>query len=278
MVEYPIVVYDAPIWSVYIHVNKINGKKYVGITSQSPQKRWGKNGQNYRPAHGNNNHFYNAICKYKWDNFDHKILAKNITGNQASLFERVLINYYNTLEPYGYNSKNGGQIGTFGTRYSEEYKNKRRGYNSIDALEVICLNTGKRYGSAAEAQRQTNAKSVAHACKSGKCSGKSEDGEPLRWMYIKDYILKTPDELDKIMNREVKTNICKQIICLNTKEVFQSALQALKISTAKSPYGINKTCRNEYKYSGHHYITGEKLRWMYYDDYLKLQRSDINDE
>lgn len=278
MLEYPIVIYDPPIWTVYMHINKINKKKYIGITSRSPEKRWGKNGQYYRPAHGNNNHFYNAICKYGWDNFDHQILVTHLNCQYAALFEIVLIRYYKTLEPMGYNAKIGGQIGTYGVQYSDELRKKKSGYNSHDSLEVICLTTGQKFGSAAEAQRQTGAKSVAHACKSGKCSGKSEDGEPLRWMYIKDYILKTPDELDKIMNREVKTNICKQIICLNTKEVFQSALQALKISTAKSPYGIHRTCRNEYKYSGHHYITGEKLRWMYYDDYLKLQRSDVNDE
>ena len=274
MVEYPIIVYDAPIWTVYMHINKINKKKYVGITSRSPKRRWGKNGQYYKPAHGNNNHFYNAICKYGWDNFDHQILAKNVTSNDASLLESVLINYYNTLEPFGYNSKNGGQVGTFGTKYSDEYKSKRSGYNSPDALEVICLNTGEKYGSAAEAQRQTSAKSVAYACRSGKCSGRLEDGTPLRWMYMKDYILKTPEELSKIMNHEVKTNICKQIICLNTKEVFPSALQALKITKSKLPYGINKACRNEYKYSGIHYITGEKLRWMYYDDYLKITKEE----
>lgn len=270
MVEYPITIYDAPIWSVYMHVNKINGKKYIGITSRKPERRWKKNGEGYKPAHGNNNHFYNAIQKYGWNNFNHYILISKVDSQLASIFESILIVYHKSLEPHGYNSKNGGQVGTFGTKYSNEYKNKISGYNSLDSLEVICLNTGERYGSAAQAQRQTNAKSVAYACRSGKCSGKSEDGTPLRWMYMKDYILKTPEELSEIMNRKVKTNICKEIICLNTKEVFPSALQALKISTSKLPYGINKACRNEYKYSGLHYITGEKLRWMYYDDYLKL--------
>ena len=47
-------------YTVYIHNNKINHKKYIGITKQKPEYRWGYNGCNYKESP----HFWNAIQKY----------------------------------------------------------------------------------------------------------------------------------------------------------------------------------------------------------------------
>jgi group I intron endonuclease len=91
-------------YSVYAHINKLNGLMYIGITSIEPSKRWA-NGHGYI----GNKYFNNAINKYGWDNFKHVILLENIPFELANIIEFELINKYNTTNSkIGYNLMNGG--------------------------------------------------------------------------------------------------------------------------------------------------------------------------
>lgn len=106
-------------FSVYCHTNKINGKKYVGITKQKPECRW-CGGRGYK----NNEHFYSAIKKYGWDNFDHEIVASGLTEDAAKEMEIMLIAKYNLQDKdLGYNLAGGGQ-GTVGYRHTDRAKRK----------------------------------------------------------------------------------------------------------------------------------------------------------
>ena len=94
-------------YTVYQHKNKINGKVYIGITSQKLEQRWGSQGCNYKSSP----HFYSAIQKYGWDNFEHNILFTDLTKEQACLKEQELIKEFNSMNrEYGYNSTSGGDI------------------------------------------------------------------------------------------------------------------------------------------------------------------------
>ena len=93
-------------YCVYIHTNKINGKMYVGQTihGNRPQKRW-DNGNGYIHCP----YFFKAIAKYGWDNFEHEIIANNLTADEADNFERLLIAKIDTMNPdRGYNLEPGG--------------------------------------------------------------------------------------------------------------------------------------------------------------------------
>lgn len=107
-------------YSIYIHLNRINGKKYIGITCKKPEIRWA-NGLGYKKQP-----FWNAITKYGWDNFEHIIIKDNLPEPCAKTLEKILIHKYNTRNPkYGYNATDGGD-GTLGIVFTQERKDKIR--------------------------------------------------------------------------------------------------------------------------------------------------------
>lgn len=107
-------------WTVYVHVNKLNGKRYVGITSKNnPNHRW-SNGRGYKE----NTYFYSAIEKYGWDAFEHIILFDDLDEKQAKDTECKLIAEWHTNDRRcGYNMTTGGD-GTPGFIPSEETRQK----------------------------------------------------------------------------------------------------------------------------------------------------------
>ena len=101
---------------VYVHINKINGKTYVGQTNNI-KRRWRSNGIEYEKSH----YFYNAIQKYGWDNFEHKILKEGLTKKHADEYEEYYINFYHSrYNENGYNIREAGSHGSL----SKETKDK----------------------------------------------------------------------------------------------------------------------------------------------------------
>ncbi len=91
-------------WSVYVHTNKVNGKRYVGITSSNPKRRW-SNGVKYKGCR----YFNFAIEKYGWDGFEHKVIISGISKSFAEAVERGMIAYYRITDAsFGYNIQPGG--------------------------------------------------------------------------------------------------------------------------------------------------------------------------
>lgn len=91
-------------YCVYKHTNKINGKVYIGQTGQTPENRW-LEGKGYIGC----THFYNAIQKYGWDNFEHEIVYNCLSFEEANNYEKELIELYDsTNSEKGYNLMTGG--------------------------------------------------------------------------------------------------------------------------------------------------------------------------
>ena len=162
---------DEKKYYVYMHLNKINNKKYIGITCQKkPEYRWGRNGSKYKGSV-----FYQAIEKYGWDNFEHIILYNDLSKEQACRKEQELIFKYNTRDKsFGYNLSIGGEHGSTG------YINNKM---SIPVYQYDL--DGKymfEYPSLSEAERVTGiSNSEISAC----CKGKLKHAGKYQWSYNK---------------------------------------------------------------------------------------------
>ena len=154
-------------YCVYIHTNKANGKRYVGMTSLKPEQRW-QNGQGY----AFNDHFYNEIIKYGWDNFTHEIAADNLTKTEARIKEIELIQEYKTQDKeLGYN------INCY-KPYQPRVKEKL----------YHCIELDMTFKTLTTASEVTGAdlSTISRACKGQrKSAGKHpETNEPLHWEYV----------------------------------------------------------------------------------------------
>ena len=102
---------------VYRHLFP-NGKSYVGITQQDPEKRW-KNGSGYyyQPK------MKRAIRKYKWRNVKHEILATGLSLEEAARLEKHYILLFDSFIN-GYNMTEGGEGGSLGAKHTAESREK----------------------------------------------------------------------------------------------------------------------------------------------------------
>jgi group I intron endonuclease len=125
---------------VYQHINKINGKRYIGITSQSPASlRWGSNGKNYSVK----TRFGAAILKYGWDTFEHLIVAESLTRTEAEALEIKLIAEYKTQDKqFGYNLLEGGNAPTITKEIRQKMSKAMTG--NKNGLGKVCSEEKKR--------------------------------------------------------------------------------------------------------------------------------------
>lgn len=168
---------------VYMHENKINGKKYIGMTkhTENPNRRW-INGQGYF----RNKHFSDAIKRYGWENFNHVILANGLSKSDACDFERMAIQSYRTQDKrFGYNITDGGEFfhhteeskalmsanrkGKGLKHFSEEHRRKISEHHGggAEKKKVLCVENGKVYESINDTSRDTgiNKKGISGCCR-----------------------------------------------------------------------------------------------------------------
>jgi len=100
---------------IYKIVNKIDGKIYIGQTTQDLEERW----KQHRKTTSNCRYLKLAIKKYGLDQFDFKLICICF-DNDLNKYESSYIKQYNSIVPTGYNLRKGGNS----SKHHEETKKK----------------------------------------------------------------------------------------------------------------------------------------------------------
>lgn len=224
-------------YCVYCHTNKINQKKYIGITSQKPENRW-RNGKGYV----NNEYFWRAINKYGWHNFSHEILYTNLSKEKAENIEIKLIAEYKSDDnQYGYNIEHGGNsTGKFSEETKQKISKALKGHPCSEETrkKIGDVHRGKTIS---EEQR----KKISESQKGNKYSlGRTPWNKGRPW---------SDDEKAKFNG--------KPVMCVETKKIYRTAHEAgrdLNINFS----AICKCARGQAKHAGgYHWIYLKEWRY-----------------
>lgn len=102
---------------IYMFINKVNGKKYVGLTSRSLEERTAEHLRHDATL------FDKKLREYGITNFDLIVLDVADTLEELNEKEKYYIKLFKTLVPNGYNLCEGGGV-TKGYKHREESKQK----------------------------------------------------------------------------------------------------------------------------------------------------------
>lgn len=192
-------------YTVYMHVCP-NGKRYIGITRQSVEKRW-KNGKGY--SRKENTYFYKAILKYGWNNIQHQILFEGLTKKEAEDKEIELISFYKSSDrESGYNIMNGGNCSeSMPDEIRQKLRESHFGSKSVAAKSLyqcdLSGNIIKKWNCTMDVQRELG---YTNALISRCCKGKRPTAYGYKWSYISDYN---------------KNSLCNNYNPLPTKKILQ---------------------------------------------------------
>lgn len=242
-------------YCVYIHTSP-NNKAYIGVTSQPPECRWGKDGTGYKqktqPA------MYAAIQKYGWDNFKHYIFADNLSEKEAKHLEVLLIALYKTncskykCPSYGYNLTDGGN-GTSGYQMSDETKTK---LSESAKNRFLSQNERKKISDALVGLMSGNKNPMYGVHRFG-TDNPNYGNHKIAGENHPNYGKHLSEETKKKIQSSQK---CKSVICIETCKVYCSIREAAR-QTGLNQSHISKCCR---KIKG--YETVGKLHWKFINE------------
>ena len=276
---------------IYKIQNKVNKKVYIGQTTVGFRKRYPYKGKsdiekvyNYHKielekGRRYNSHLKRSIEKYGFENFEViKIFDIAFSKSELDIKEKIWIKLYDSYNN-GYNYCLGGSTSE-GYKHDEETRRRmsevhwdNSGKNNSRAKAIVCLNNRKVYDTITEAEKDTGIyfNSIKDACNGrNSFAGVNQIGLPILWMDYNRYVELSEVEIEKYIKDMLKKSKLKPVICINTMEIFKTAVEASEVyKISKSSIIACCTGYRNAKSAGKHPISGEKMVWAYLSDYKK---------
>lgn len=104
---------------IYVVVNRINFKMYIGQTINTLARRF--NGHITSTKKGSSTPFHKALRKYGRESFEVVELAKTDDREYAHFLERMYIFFYHSHGALGYNASAGGEAPAYGMRHTKRW-------------------------------------------------------------------------------------------------------------------------------------------------------------
>lgn len=201
---------------LYCITNKINGKKYVGITKQGADRRFR---QHINDAKRYKTVLHKAIRKYGPESFSLEILCKARSYDELIRMEKETIESLGTMHPNGYNMTYGGDSNwrlvsseamkararkagdtllgfkhgkDFGEKVSRAKKGKPLSDSNLESIRksksnpVVCIDNGMVFYNGHEAKKWLNSVGFDKASYStvvAACRGRIKTAYGFRWKY-----------------------------------------------------------------------------------------------
>lgn len=255
---------ENPLWKskniIYCYVNKINYKKYIGMTIRTLKERHlehiissnsKKHGRDY------NNPIHLAMNKYRIENFSLEIIHFGESIEELSYFEKFYIKYFNTLvkNGFGYNIATGGNDGfTLAGKTQEEiniWKEKKSkkatGENNPFYGKTHTEEVRKKISDANKKPKSEEHKRKISESNKGKNTGKKRSAETNKKITDKQKV--------KVVQYDYNMNLIKIWDCI------KDASFELNISSGC----ICACCKGKRKSAGKD-KNGNKIIWKYYKE------------
>lgn len=256
------------ICGIYKIENTINNMLYIG-QSVDIQKRWIEHRYELNKGIHINKHLQRAWNKYGQDAFVFSILELCDEEDLNNLETEYIASYKSNNEEYGYNLTIGGD-GVRGWVPTDEWRQKLKIANAGENNPMFgrshTVETKKKISEA-----KTGDKNAMY--------GKRGELSPNYGRKHTDEFRKRQSEIQKgkRMSEEarIKQSISKSgqnnprskaVYCPELNEYFWGA-QEVQNKYGISRDGVAKCCKGKQKTAGKHPITGEKLHWVYTDEW-----------